>query len=216
MHWCCWLGGRKGIRPVKTEQWGAGISLTWVVPEKGHQLGYMQVCTSLQTIIMPAPHHSVFYRPGALPAAQQTASKHWRQLWSKMCIEIYASLKFRLSTLMIGCSTVLYLQPVAAEYRMAWHQIHSDLSRGHHGPAVVQWRSLIWQKHRQGNLLLRLLLLMPWSRWVLLFCRGVFISVGPICLFAGAFVSRVVQKTVGGFCEIWKIGRLQTTEERVY
>ena len=27
-------------------------------------------------ITMPAPHHSVFYRPGALPAAQPTASKH--------------------------------------------------------------------------------------------------------------------------------------------
>ena len=23
--WRCWLGGRKGIRPVKTEQWGAGV-----------------------------------------------------------------------------------------------------------------------------------------------------------------------------------------------
>jgi len=23
--WCCWLGGRKGIRPVKTEWWGAGV-----------------------------------------------------------------------------------------------------------------------------------------------------------------------------------------------
>jgi len=29
-------------------------------------------------ITMPAPHHSVFYRPDALPAAQQTASKHWK------------------------------------------------------------------------------------------------------------------------------------------
>ena len=27
---------------------------------------------------MPSPHHSVFYRPDALPAAQPTASKHWR------------------------------------------------------------------------------------------------------------------------------------------
>ena len=27
----------------------------------------------------PALHHSVFYRPDALPAAQPTASKHWRQ-----------------------------------------------------------------------------------------------------------------------------------------
>ena len=24
MLWCCWLGGRKGIRPVKTEWWVAG------------------------------------------------------------------------------------------------------------------------------------------------------------------------------------------------
>jgi len=27
---------------------------------------------------MPASHHSVFYRPDVLPAAQPTASKHWR------------------------------------------------------------------------------------------------------------------------------------------
>ena len=34
-------------------------------------------------ITMPAPHCSVFYRPDALPAAQPTVSKHWRQkrLW---------------------------------------------------------------------------------------------------------------------------------------
>ena len=29
-------------------------------------------------ITMPAPHRSIFYRPNALPAAQPTASKHWR------------------------------------------------------------------------------------------------------------------------------------------
>jgi len=27
-------------------------------------------------ITMPVPHHSVFYRPDALPAAQPTVSKH--------------------------------------------------------------------------------------------------------------------------------------------
>ena len=32
-------------------------------------------------ITMPTPHHSVFYRPDALPAAQPTASKHWRHLY---------------------------------------------------------------------------------------------------------------------------------------
>ena len=25
MLWRCWLGGRKGIRPVETERWGAGV-----------------------------------------------------------------------------------------------------------------------------------------------------------------------------------------------
>jgi len=47
-----------------------------------HQLGHMQVCTSLQTDNHASTppltflHHSVFYRPDALPAAQPTASKH--------------------------------------------------------------------------------------------------------------------------------------------
>jgi len=43
-----------------------------------HLLGYMQVCTSSKTTT-PTSHHSVFYRPDALPglpAAQPTASKH--------------------------------------------------------------------------------------------------------------------------------------------
>jgi len=33
------------------------------------------VCTSSQTTT-PTSHHSVFFRPDALPAAQPTASKH--------------------------------------------------------------------------------------------------------------------------------------------
>jgi len=31
-------------------------------------------------ITLPGPHHSVFYRPDALPATQPTASKHWRHI----------------------------------------------------------------------------------------------------------------------------------------
>ena len=41
-----------------------------------HQLGHMQVYTSLQTDNHANTHHSVFYRPDALPAAQPTASTH--------------------------------------------------------------------------------------------------------------------------------------------
>jgi len=50
------------------------------------------ICKSalLQTdeITMPAPHHSVFYRPDALSATQPTVSKHWSiplpLIWSKI------------------------------------------------------------------------------------------------------------------------------------
>jgi len=34
--------------------------------------------TRSRQITTPGPHHTVFYRPDALPAAQPTASKHWR------------------------------------------------------------------------------------------------------------------------------------------
>ena len=48
-----------------------------------HQLGHMQVCTSLQTDNHASTPPQFFYRPDALPAAQPTASKHWRH-----CIHI--------------------------------------------------------------------------------------------------------------------------------
>jgi len=41
-----------------------------------HQLGHMQVCTSLQTDNHASTPSLCFYRPDALPAAQPTASKH--------------------------------------------------------------------------------------------------------------------------------------------
>ena len=43
-----------------------------------NQLDHMQVCTLLQTDNHASTHHSVFYRPDALPAAQPTVSMHWR------------------------------------------------------------------------------------------------------------------------------------------
>jgi len=41
-----------------------------------HQLGHMQVCTSLQTDNHASTTPLCFYRPDALPATQPTASKH--------------------------------------------------------------------------------------------------------------------------------------------
>ena len=54
-----WWAGNRKVKPI------------WILLKR------MQVCTSHQTTT-PAPHHSVFYRLGALPAVQPTASKHLR------------------------------------------------------------------------------------------------------------------------------------------
>ena len=43
-----------------------------------HQLAVCKSVPRSSQITTPAPHHSVFYGPDALPAAQPTASKHWR------------------------------------------------------------------------------------------------------------------------------------------
>ena len=67
-----WVGTRK-VKPIwillKQETVsGSGISLA--------------ICKSAprsRQITTPAPHTLFFYRPDGLPAAQPTASKHWRQ-----------------------------------------------------------------------------------------------------------------------------------------
>ena len=41
-----------------------------------HQVAICKSAHRYRQITTPAPHHSVFYRPGALPAAQRTAPKH--------------------------------------------------------------------------------------------------------------------------------------------
>ena len=67
-----WAGTRK-VKPI------------WILPKQetvsGSDISWA-ICKSAprsRQITMPAPHHSVFYRPDALRATQ-TASKHWRPL----------------------------------------------------------------------------------------------------------------------------------------
>jgi len=43
-----------------------------------HQLGHCKSAPCSRQTTTPALYHSVFYRLDALPAAQPTASKHWR------------------------------------------------------------------------------------------------------------------------------------------
>ena len=66
-----WAGTRE-VKPiwilVKQEAM-SGTGISWAICKSAP-------CS--RQITTPAPHHSVFYRPDALPATQPTASKHWR------------------------------------------------------------------------------------------------------------------------------------------
>ena len=67
-----WAGTRK-VKPIwilLKQETASGSGISWAI------------CKSVprsRQIATPAPHHFVFYRSDALPAAQPTGSKHWRQ-----------------------------------------------------------------------------------------------------------------------------------------
>ena len=63
-----WAGTRK-VKPIRIllkQETVSGSGISWAMCKSAP-------CS--RQITMPAPHHSVFYRPDALPAAQPTASK---------------------------------------------------------------------------------------------------------------------------------------------
>ena len=64
--------GTKTVKPIwisLKQETVSGSGISWVICKSAR-------CSSQITI--PAPHHSVFYRPDAIPATQPTASKHRR------------------------------------------------------------------------------------------------------------------------------------------
>ena len=71
---------------------GSGIS--WAICKSAHRS---------RQITTPAPHHSVFYRPDALPAAQPTVSKQWRHcmLLSLQLFQFFQLALFSMVTLLI-------------------------------------------------------------------------------------------------------------------
>ena len=65
-----WAGTRK-VKPIwilLKQEAVCGSGISWAVCKSASR--FRQITT-------PAPHHSVFYWPDALPATQPTASKHW-------------------------------------------------------------------------------------------------------------------------------------------
>ena len=72
-----WAGTRK-VKPIwilLKQEAVSGSGISWAVCKSAPRSG--QITT-------PVPHRSVFYRPDALPDAQPTASKHWRQPWDQV------------------------------------------------------------------------------------------------------------------------------------
>ena len=86
---CPGLPGWAGTRKVKTiwillkHETVSGSGISWAICKSAP-------CS--RQITMPAPHHSVFYRPNALPVTQPTASKHWRLLTCLLftCMSYYS------------------------------------------------------------------------------------------------------------------------------
>jgi len=82
-------------------------TVTVAVASTGH------ICTSSRQITTPASHHSVFYRPDALPAAQPTVSKYWRQ-----------------NVITLGSTTIIVIQTKgttwlqkAEQSKTRWHSV---------------------------------------------------------------------------------------------
>jgi len=74
-----WAGTRK-VKPIwilLKQETVSGIAISWAICKSAPHS---------RQITTPAPHHLVFYRPDALPAAQPTASKHWIYLhtWTNL------------------------------------------------------------------------------------------------------------------------------------
>ena len=87
-------GGTRKVKPVwilLKQEIVSGSGISWAICKSAPR--------SRQKTT-PAPHRSVFYRPDALPAAQPTASKHWRYT---VCIQLE-----NISFLSFRCNFVAY------------------------------------------------------------------------------------------------------------
>jgi len=106
-----WAGTRKAklIWILLKQETLSGSGISWAICKSA---------PSSRQITMPAPHHSVFYRSDALPAAQPTASKHWRH---NVCTEIERYLQW------LSCVQK------AAEKIVVQHSCQHEAADGHAG-----------------------------------------------------------------------------------
>ena len=78
-----WAGTRK-VKPIRI------LLKQETVSGSGISRAICKSAPRSRQITTPAPHHSVFYRPDALPAAQPIASKHWRHHISQVSVVTFS------------------------------------------------------------------------------------------------------------------------------
>ena len=122
---CLGLPRWAGIRKVKLiwillkQETVSGSDISWAI---------CKYAPRSRQITTPAPHHSDFYRPDALPAAQPTASKHWRQSGE---ISIINSLKkvvyiCHIKNPMTHCTQLPQQRKAVAAKCRTWQQLVSQ------------------------------------------------------------------------------------------
>ena len=98
-----WAGTRK-VKPIwilLKQETVSGSSISWAICKSAPRS---------RQITTPAPHHSVFYRPDALPAAQPTASKQWRQSKKDQLISIITNADdWSQLSLLLHCNWIILL-----------------------------------------------------------------------------------------------------------
>ena len=166
--WHGWLGGRKGIQPVKTKCWFADGDFTtefWLLPLpsissllslhfNGHSPGQpglagakddgsggdsYRSCKAPVKSSPPTNQHQVFfYRPDALPVAQPTVSKHGREN-----ITSHGLAYPKLTKLFQLCLSPLIAPGYLGVVCHASHQ-PSDASTPPSSPATTKSRTALW------------------------------------------------------------------------
>ena len=112
-----WAGTRK-VKPIwilLKQEIVSGSGISWAICKSASRS---------RQITTPAPHHSSSLQSGALPAAQPTASRHWRHYWQE-----YTALDAYTQSDTAGGITDLTLRHV--------------LKLTHHGAAPV-WVGVLW------------------------------------------------------------------------
>ena len=125
-----WAGTRK-VKPIwilLKQETVSGSGISWVICKSAP-------CS--RQITMPAPHYSVFYRPDALPAAQPTASKHWRDYTPiQLPVQIWVLTSFYVFV-------VMYLTHDVWDYRGHGYDL-SNVCSSLNLSCMICWKGCPW------------------------------------------------------------------------